>query len=206
MGLLYDFYERRVFPHVLDRAMRGMGDHRGPTLQAARGDVLEIGFGTGLNLRYYPEGVRQLSTVDPMDALPEKVEERIAAAPFPVARHHLPADGALPFDSGRFDTVTITWTLCTIPDPVRALAEMRRVAKPDAKLLFIEHGRSDEPDVARWQERLNPAWNVIGCGCNLNRPIDELIPKGGFAIQHLERFVDGPKIFASLYRGVATPA
>ncbi|MDJ0785365.1 MAG: class I SAM-dependent methyltransferase [Myxococcota bacterium] len=205
MGL-YDFYEQRIFPHVLEFAMKPLGAHRGETLEQARGDVLEIGFGTGLNLPFYPEGVERLSTVDPMDALSEKVAARIAAAHFPVDRHHLPADGTLPFDSGRFDSVTVTWTLCTIPDPDAALAEMRRVIKPDGRLLFIEHGLSDQPGVARWQERLNPIQNVIGCGCNLNRPVDRLVEKAGFAIDRLERFVDGPAIFASLYRGAARRA
>jgi ubiquinone/menaquinone biosynthesis C-methylase UbiE len=205
MGI-QSFYEQRIFPHILDRAMRGMEELRPKALDGAHGDVLEIGFGTGLNLRHYPEGVERLSTVDPMDALPEKVTKRIGAAAFPVDVHHLPADGELPFDSGRFDTATVTWTLCTIPDPVAALREVKRVLKPGAKLLFIEHGLSDDPSVARWQQRFNPIQNVIGCGCNLNRKIDRIILEAGFDLPDFEFFVgEGmPAMFGTLYRGAAS--
>jgi len=208
MGRIYDFYERKVFPHVLDKAMRGMNELRPEALGDARGDVLELGFGTGLNLCHYPGGVERLSTADPMDALPQKVQERISAAPFPVDQHHLPADGELPFDSGRFDTVTVTWTLCTIPDAVAALAEARRVLKTDGRLLFIEHGLSDDPKVAGWQERWNPIQQVIGCGCNVNRKIDDLVERGGFSIEKLDRFLlEGtPRLFGTMYRGAAVPA
>ncbi len=206
MGMgLYDIYEQRVFPRFLDRAMKQFGPQREPTLAEARGDVLEIGFGTGLNLPHYPEGVEKLSTVDPMDALQEKVQERIDRVPFPVERHHLPADGGLPFDRGRFDTVTVTWTLCTIPDAGAALTEMHRVLKPEGRLLFIEHGRSDDARIARWQDRLNPIWNVIGCGCNLNRSTADLVERAGFQLERLEQLIEGPRIFATLYRGAALP-
>lgn len=206
MGL-YDFYEKRIFPGMMDRAMRRMEDLRTEALATATGDTLEIGFGTGLNLRHYPSGVSSLAAIDPMDALPEVVSKRIAAVPFPVERHALPADGGLPFDAGRFDTVAITWTMCTIPDVASALLEMRRVLKPDGRMLFIEHGRSDDPKVVRWQDRVNPIWNVIGCGCNLNRPIDQLVSKAGFELRTLERFVQEgtPRLFGSMYRGIAAP-
>jgi len=207
MSWLYDWYEAHVFPHVLELAMRSLGELRAPTLAEARGEVLEIGFGTGLNLSHYPAGVTKLVTADPMDALPERVQQRIGSAPFPVEVHHLPADRTLPFDAGRFDTVTMTWTLCTIPDPVAALREMRRVVKPGGKLLFIEHGRSDDPGVARWQDRWNPIQNVLACGCNVNRKIDALVEQGGFRVGPLERFVaeGAPRMFAEMYRGVGTP-
>ncbi|MDP6540103.1 MAG: class I SAM-dependent methyltransferase [Planctomycetota bacterium] len=205
MGRIYDFYERRLFPIGLDLAMKPFGPQREPTLQEARGDVLEIGFGTGLNVPHYPAGVERLSTVDPMNALEAKVARRIAEAPFPVERHHLPADGGLPFDAGRFDTVTVTWTLCTIPDAGAALREMHRVLKPEGRLLFIEHGRSDDPGIARWQDRLNRIQNVIACGCNLNRAIGELVEGAGFQIERLEQLIEGPRVFATLYRGAALP-
>ena len=197
-------YQRYVFPHVLDFAMRRMNPLRGDVLAPAAGDVLEIGFGTGLNLRHYPTTVRRLCTVDPLDALQRRVAERIAAAPFPVERHHLRADGRLPFDTARFDCAVMTWTLCTIPDPIAALRELRRVLKPGAMLLFIEHGRSDDAKVARFQERWNPIQNVIAAGCNVNRPIDALILEGGFSFEKLDRFkADGPRFLAEMYRGVA---
>jgi ubiquinone/menaquinone biosynthesis C-methylase UbiE len=208
MGRIYDLYERRVFPHVLELAMRQLGKLRAPTLATAQGEVLEIGFGTGLNLEHYPAAVTRLTTADPMEALPERVRERIESAPFPVELHHLPADRTLPFESGRFDSVTMTWTLCTIAEPVLALREMRRVLKPSGRLLFIEHGRSDDAKVARWQDRWNPIQNVIGCGCNVNRKIDALVEQGGFRLEGLERFLaEGmPRMFGEMYRGVGSPA
>jgi len=208
MGALYDFYERRVFPHVVDLAMRPMAKLREATLVEARGEVLEIGFGTGLNLTHYPAGVARLVTADPMDALPDRVRKRVAAAPFPVEVHHLAADRRLPFADARFDCVTMTWTLCTIADPVAAVREMRRVLAPGGQLLFIEHGRSDDPGVARWQDRWNPVQNVIACGCNVNRRIDALVEQGGFRMRSLERFVAErtPRMFGEMYRGVAVPA
>ena len=202
MGL----YERYVFPHVLDFAMRAMNPLRADVLAKASGDVLEIGFGTGLNLRHYPSSVRRVFAIDPMHALERRVAERIAAADFPVERHHLRADGRLPFDAGSFDCAAMTWTLCTIPDPGAALRELHRVLKPGAALLFIEHGRSDDARVARFQDRWNPIQNVIGAGCNVNRKIDALIREAGFRFEKLERFkADGPRFLAEMYRGVARP-
>ncbi len=208
MSFIYDFYERRLFPHVLELAMRQLGKLRAPTLAAARGEVLEIGFGTGLNLAHYPAGVSRLVTADPMHALSERVRARIDSAPFPVEQHHLPADRTLPFDAGRFDCVTMTWTLCTIADPVAAVREIRRVLRPGGALLFIEHGRSDDAGVARWQDRWNPIQNVIGCGCNVNRKIDALIEQGGFRLAALERFLaeGAPRMFGEMYRGLANPS
>lgn len=201
------FYERRIFPYVLDLAMRGMNPLRADVLAPASGEVLEVGFGTGLNLAYYPPGVTRLHALDPMDALRKRVGARIAAAPFPVERHALRADGRLPFDAGRFDCVTVTWTLCSIPDALAALREMRRVLKPGAKLLFIEHGRSDDEKVARFQDRWNPIQNAIAGGCNVNRKIDALIREGGFEFEKLERYqAPGPRFLTGMYRGVARGA
>jgi len=207
MGAIYEFYEQRVFPHLLELGMRALDELRAPTLAGAEGRVLEIGFGTGLNLRHYPPGVKKIVTVDPMDALSEKVQARVDAAPFPVERHHLPADRRLPFDDATFDSITMTWTLCTIPDPDAALREMRRVLRPGGSLHFIEHGRSDDPATARWQDRWNPIQRVIACGCNVNRKIDALVEDAGFELRSLDRFLaeGAPRIFAEMYRGAGVP-
>lgn len=204
MGI-YDVYEKRIFPHFIDLAMRSLEPFRDETLSTASGHVLEIGFGTGLNLPHYPASVERLTAIDPMDAVKQRVAERIEAAPFPVERHALSADGELPFQANTFDCVTMTWTLCTIPDPLAALREMRRVAREGASLLFIEHGLSPDPQIERWQDRLNPIQKVVGCGCNLNRKIDRLVEEGGFTLEKLDRFdaPDVPRTHGHLYRGVA---
>jgi len=179
---------------------------RSEVLQSARGEVLEIGLGTGLNLPHYPTGVSRLRAVDPAPLLPDRVATRCESSSFPVEITHLSAE-RLPYDDSVFDCVVSTWTLCTIPDPLEALREIRRVLKPTGRFLFLEHGRSDDGRTAAWQDRLNPIQNVIGCGCNLNRPIDQLIKKAGLHIAQLDRFVmEGvPRIGGELYRGVATP-
>ena len=168
--------------------------------------MLEVGFGTALNLRYYGPDVKQVTGLDPMptDGV-RAVDERIAAASFPVERSGLRADGDLPFDAGRFDTVVTTWTLCSIPDSRRALAEMRRVLRPGGRYLFIEHGRAPDERTARWQDRVNPVWRRLMDGCNMNRPIDRLVTESGFELAAVERFRhEGPRLLAQMYRGVAT--
>ena len=163
----------RMKPWLQDLAMRQMDPLRGDTIDEARGDVLEIGFGTALNLRYYGSGVSTLVGLDPMDvANVEKVQRRIQSAAFPIERKALRADGGLPFDRARFDTVVTTWTLCSIPEVADALREMRRVLKPGGQYLFIEHGRADSDSTARWQDRINPLWSRVCDGCNINRKID----------------------------------
>jgi SAM-dependent methyltransferase len=194
-------------PRIQDLAMGFMDELRPETVGRAEGAVLEVGFGTGRNLRYYAPGVKSLAALDPLPtgSIARRIEERIAAVSFPVERFELRADGELPFDAGRFDWVVTTWTLCSIPRPEIALAEMRRVLRPGGHCAFIEHGRSDEESTAAWQDRLNPLWRRIADGCNLNRPIDRLVSGAGFAMGGLERFrYKGPAILANMYRGVAT--
>ena len=190
---------------LLDFAMRQMDDLRPATLAESRGEVLEVGFGTGLNLEHYPGAVESLSALDPNPATGfSAVDERLRAARFPVQRFDLPADGGLPFDSGRFDTVVTTWTLCSIPDPAAALQEMRRVLNPGGRYVFIEHGKAPTPSTARWQDRIDPIWTRISDGCHLNRPIDRLVAEADFEVSSLERFRQpGPGVLAHMYRGVA---
>jgi SAM-dependent methyltransferase len=193
-------------PRIQDFAMRFMDDLRPGTVGAAAGEVLEVGFGTARNLEHYRAGVARVVGLDPMSTQGVRaVEERIARARFPVERTQLRADGALPFDTGRFDCVVTTFTLCSIPDAERALVEMHRVLKPGGHYVFIEHGRAARPEIARWQDRINPAWRWLADGCNLNRPIDSLVEKAGFTLDSLDRFqYKGPRVLAQMYRGFAT--
>lgn len=201
-------YSTYIFPRLMDWGMSRAGFQRlrSKLLQSARGEVLEIGLGTGLNLCHYPAGVSRLRTVDPAPLLPDRVAERAANVSFPVELSRTGAE-QLPYEDQSFDCVVSTWTLCTIPDPIQALQEVRRVLKPTGRFLFLEHGRSDDARTAIWQDRLNPIQNVVGCGCNLNRRIDRLISEAGLHILQLDRFVmEGvPRIAGELYRGVATP-
>lgn len=188
--------------------MRQMNPMRPETVSLAEGEVLEIGFGTALNVAHYGPAVKTLVGIDPMDVADvTKVQRRIEAASFPIERKTLRADGGLPFDAGRFDTVVTTWTLCSIPEVNRALREMRRVLRPGGRYVFIEHGRADQESTAAWQDRVNPLWNRLCDGCNINRKIDRLVEEGGFDLVGLDRFrAKGPGIVAQMYRGVATKA
>ncbi len=194
-------------PRIQDFAMRFLDELRPETVERAEGEVLEVGFGTGRNLRWYAPQVKRLAALDPLPtgSIARRVSERIAAVRFPVERFGLRADESLPFDDRRFDCVVTTWTLCTIPRPEAALAEMRRVLRPGGRYVFIEHGRSEVPRTAAWQDRLNPLWRRIADGCNLNRAIDRLVADAGFALGELERFrYKGPAILSNMYRGIAT--
>jgi ubiquinone/menaquinone biosynthesis C-methylase UbiE len=203
------FYADHVFPHLMDWTLgtRRFQEQRELALASAQGHVLEIGFGTGLNLPHYPKAVTSLAALDPATLLPRKVARRISRGSLPVELVRLSAE-TLPFEDGRFDCAVSTWTLCTIPDPVAALREVRRVLKPGGTYVFLEHGRSDDARVAKWQDLFNPTQRVIACGCNLNRPIDTLISQGGLKIDRLDRFLLSgvPRIAGEMYRGVAIPA
>lgn len=203
------FYADHVFPHLMDWTLgtRRFQEQRELALASAQGHVLEIGFGTGLNLPHYPHAVTSLTALDPATLLPKKVARRISRGSLPVELVRLSAE-TLPFEDGRFDCAVSTWTLCTIPDPVAALREVRRVLKPGGKYLFLEHGRSDDARVAKWQDFFNPVQRVIGCGCNLNRPIDALVAQAGLRIEKLDRYAmpGVPRIAGEMYRGIAIPA
>jgi ubiquinone/menaquinone biosynthesis C-methylase UbiE len=195
----------RLKPRIQDFAMRFMDELRPDTVSAAGGDVLEVGFGTARNLEHYGTGVARVTGVDPMSTEGvAAIDARVARARFPVERTVLRADRELPFDSGRFDCVVTTFTLCTIPEPDAALAEMRRVLKPGGRYVFIEHGRAERESTARWQDRVNPIWRRMMEGCNINRRIDRLVEQAGFSLASLERFrYRGPGILSQMYRGVA---
>jgi SAM-dependent methyltransferase len=196
----------RIFGFLLDWSMSSnvITRERTPALKDAHGEVLELGFGTALNLACLPDSVRRLTMVDPENLMPKLVAERFAAAHFPVQRATLSAEH-LPFEDDRFDSVVSTFTLCTIPDVTAALREVRRVLKPGGSLLFLEHGLSEEPNVAKWQRRLDPIQSVIGRGCHLTRRIDQLVSNAGLEMARLDRYVIAGKRKArsTMYRGTA---
>jgi ubiquinone/menaquinone biosynthesis C-methylase UbiE len=203
MGL----YRDQIFPRLMDWIMAGEEFRllRAALLQSVGGEVLELGIGTGLNLLHYPAAVTRLHAVDPGLPLPKKLAERSGRCSFPVQLEQVTAE-SLPHADRVFDWVVSTWTLCTIPDPVQALREVGRVLKPTGAFLFLEHGRSTDRTTALWQDWLNPVQNLVGCGCNLNRPIDQLIGQAGLHIATLDRFrmESVPRIGGEMYRGLAT--
>jgi len=200
-------YQRHVLPCLLHLAMRQkqLVPFRQRAIGAAEGRVLEIGIGSGLNLPFYGPPVRSVIGLEPAPELLRMARGRAAAAPVPVELLEASAE-AIPLDDDSVDTVVTTWTLCTIPDAGRALAEMRRVLKPGGALLFVEHGRAPERGVARWQDRLDPLWRRLAGGCHLNRKIDDLISGGGFRIDSLMNTrLPGPRTHTFLYEGRALP-
>jgi ubiquinone/menaquinone biosynthesis C-methylase UbiE len=199
------FYEDRVLPRIVDVALgRAMDPVRARAAAGLSGEVLEIGFGSGRNLPHLPPTVTRLLAVDPARAGRRIAKKRIAASPVPV--EFVGLDGqALGLADASVDHALVTWTLCTIPDVDRALSEVRRVLRPGGTLHFTEHGRSDKPKVARWQDRITPAWGRVVGGCHLNRPIDELVAKSGLTLERVEHFkMGGPEVFGFGYEGVAT--
>ena len=202
------FYQRQVLPRLLHLAMRQQALHpfRTRVIGAAEGRVLEIGIGSGLNLPLYGAQVSTVIGLEPSPELLHMAQGRARLAAVPVGLLEASAE-AIPLDSGSVDTVVTTWTLCTIPDAPRALAEMRRVLRPGGALLFVEHGRAPEPGIARWQDRLDPLWRRMAGGCHLNRRIDDLIAGSGFRIDALSHArLPGPRTHTFLYEGRARPA
>ncbi|QHS09215.1 class I SAM-dependent methyltransferase [Sinimarinibacterium sp. NLF-5-8] len=201
------FYDRHILPHLLDCAC-GMGQvmkARAQIVPRARGKVLELGIGSGLNLQFYdPQKVTAIFGVDPSAELQRKARARaqniaIAVETVPLVIEQIDAEDA------SYDTVLCTFTLCTIPDPVPAIQELRRVLKPGGEFLFCEHGIAPDAHIHRWQDRLNPLWKPLAGGCNLNRDIPELIRAGGFNIVELKQgYLPGPKPMTYVYSGVAT--
>src|SRR5262245_35318795 len=200
------FYDYQLLPYIINFAMSTtvIRDERRRCPEPVGGVVLEIGFGSGLNLPFYPPAVTKVIGVDPSNTSARLARRRIDAASFPVEVIGLSAE-RLPMLDRSVDTIVSTFTLCTIPDPASALREMRRVLKPGGRLHFVEHGRDDDPGVARWQQRLNGIQQTLFGGCNLNRPISTLVERGRFDIERLENdYLKGaPKFAGFLYRGVA---
>jgi len=202
------FYDKHLLPRVVHFTcgLKPAMKQRQKVVPLADGKVLEIGIGSGLNIPFYDaRRVEHLWGLDPsadMWAIAQKNAEA----------HHLDAEfiqsGAesIPLASGSADTVVMTYTMCTIPEVEASLAEIRRVLKPDGRLLFCEHGRAPDASVRRWQDRLNPVWGVLGGGCNLNRPINELLEQAGFHSTDLQTmYIPGWKPACFNYWGSARP-
>ena len=168
------------------------------------GDVLEVGFGSGLNVPYYPHAVSQVLAVDPATVGRRLAAKRVASSSVPVL--YVDLDGqALSLESASVDHVLTTWTLCSIPDAARALSEIHRVLRPGGSFHFVEHGRSPDRAVAGWQDRLTPLQKRVAGGCHLNRPIDQLVGNSGLELIRLENYyAKGPRPFGYMFEGVAT--
>jgi len=198
-------YERWILPRLLDLAMRDrrLLLYRQRTIEKARGLVLEVGVGSGLNLPLYGPAVARVCGIDPSPELLRVASKRVAGALVPVSLIRASAEH-LPFAGSVFDAIVMTWTLCSIPNPIAALMDMRRVLRPGGQLFFAEHGLSPESRIARWQHRLTPCWKRIGGGCHLDRKMDDLIHAAGFQIDAIETgYMQGPKPWAFMYRGSA---
>jgi ubiquinone/menaquinone biosynthesis C-methylase UbiE len=200
------FYGERVLPRIVNVVMNTKQTRmiRQRVCADLTGDVVEIGFGTGHNLPYLPSTVRSLRAVEPAGLGVRLAQERIAAAGVPVQVVGL--DGQdLPLENDSADAVLCTWSLCTIPDPVAAVREMRRVLRPGGQLHFVEHGRAPDEDVRRWQDRLNGIQQRMAGGCHLNRDIPAILADGGMRITALDAYYGKgePKAYGSLFEGRA---
>jgi ubiquinone/menaquinone biosynthesis C-methylase UbiE len=199
-------YAKYVLPRLIDLSMRNKETTRvrADWVPHARGDVLEVGIGSGLNLPFYSAEVRRVYGVEPSAELQKIARKSIASQATKVEFLSQSAEDDLPLSDMSIDTVVMTWTLCSIPDPLKALRQMKRVLKPNGHLIFIEHGRAPDSRVAAWQDQLTPLWKRIGGGCHLNRKIDELLVGAGFTIDELRTtYLPGPRPMTYTYQGFA---
>ena len=206
MGL----YDRYVLPRLIDLGcgQEPISKQRQKVVPKAEGRVLEVGMGSGLNLSHYdPARVEFVWGLEPSQGMRVRAQQRVARAPFEVKWLDLPGE-EIPLEDDSADTVLLTYTLCTIPDFEKALAQMRRVLKPSGRLLFSEHGAAPDADVRKWQDRINPVWKKLAGGCNINREIPTALEQAGFKIHELDTMYlpKTPKIAAFQYWGYATQA
>jgi ubiquinone/menaquinone biosynthesis C-methylase UbiE len=198
-------YQKWILPRLVDVTMRNRAAtrYRSLIVPKARGTVLEIGVGSGLNLPFYGTGVEHLYGLDPSEELLAMAGKKARTIAFPIdfIAH---ASEDIPLDDSSVDTIVMTWTLCSIADPVKALKEIGRVIKPGGALLFVEHGLAPEIRVQAWQQRLNPLWSRLAGGCNLNRKMDQLIRTAGFDFAQLKtEYAEGPRPLSYMYSGQA---
>jgi ubiquinone/menaquinone biosynthesis C-methylase UbiE len=200
----------RIFASMYDRMLAGtekagLSDRRHELLAEASGKVLEIGAGTGINLQHYTDAVTELVLTEPEEPMAKRLESRAATSRLQVTVKRASAE-ALPFPDDSFDAVVCTLVLCTVDDPDRAVAEIQRVLRPGGRMLFLEHVRSDDPGLARWQDRLTPVWRRLGHGCNPNRPTPKIIRDAGFEAVEIEsgELPKSPPIVRPLAVGRAT--
>jgi ubiquinone/menaquinone biosynthesis C-methylase UbiE len=200
------FYRRVIFPRLCDWVMNDprIAALRGESLAQVSGEVLEIGFGTGLNLAHYPKTVHSVTAVDPNAAMAALARQRIAESGIRVDPF-VQSGEDLPFADGTFDYVVSTWTLCSIPDPDRAVSEVYRVLKPRGRFVFLEHGKSDQPRIQRWQRMLNPIQRRLSDGCRLDLDVLAVVGRRSFADVQSERFLLEwmPRTHGTIYRGTA---
>jgi len=200
------WYEEKILPHMIDLAcsVKPARKQREKLVPRAEGDVLEIGIGSGLNLPYYdPEKVRKIWGLEPSEGMRRLAAKNVESLSLDVEFIDLPGE-EIPLEPNSVDTVLVTYTLCTIPDAVTALEGMRRVLKPEGRLLFCEHGVAPDENVQRWQNRLNAGWGKIAGGCNMNRDVPAMINAAGFKIVNDERmYIPGLRILSYNYWGSA---
>jgi ubiquinone/menaquinone biosynthesis C-methylase UbiE len=202
MGL----YSQYVLPRIIDLAMRNKETARlrEAWIPHARGEVLEVGIGSGLNLPFYSPEVQHVYGVDPSLELQRIARRRLPAGHIQIEFLPQSAEERLPLAEASIDTIVITWTLCSIPNAARALRQIKRVLKASGRLIFLEHGRAPDHGVAAWQDRLTPLWKRIAGGCHLNRKVNELITAAGFQITELNTFyLPGPRPMTYTYQGFA---
>ena len=200
------FYDRYILPCCLDRAcaITPITKQRQKIVPLATGTVVEIGIGSGLNLPHYnSSSVTKIIGVDPDEHIWKRSEARRAACPIKIERIGLSGEN-LPLDDDIADTVLVTYSLCTIAKPVRALKEMARVLKPDGQILFTEHGKAPDASVQKWQTRIDPLWSRIAGGCHSGRDIPELFLQAGLTLTSLEQmYIPGPRVLSYNYWGAA---
>ena len=201
------FYDDKILPHVIHLACgtKPVLKQREKIVPQAEGRILEIGMGSGINIAYYnPDKVVKLWGLEPSAGMREKAKKRVDAAPFDLEWLDLPGE-EIPLDDNSVDTVVLTYTLCTIPDWLAAVKQMRRVLRPGGKLLFSEHGRAPDVAVRKWQDRIDPLWGKIAGGCHLNRDIPRLLTVGGFEIKEMDTMYvpSTPKVAGFTYWGYA---